>query len=129
MDDRDDLQNETTEAESLHATGPKSDRVRIVGAETAGEATGKVPAVRADPIQPGDTVQPGGAVRPAGTGTPPSPVRPLGDDWRQEDLEPALEHAQRQGREEHDPAADAEHAGKQAGDEADEDEEHGHLNS
>ena len=88
MDDRDDLQNETTEAESLHATGPKSDRVRIVGAETAGEATGKVPAVRADPIQPGDTVQPGGAVRPAGTGTPPSPVRPLGDDWRQEHLEP-----------------------------------------
>ena len=88
MDDRDDLQNDTTEAESLHATGPKSDRVRIVGAETAGEATGKVPAVRADPIQPGDTVQPGGAVRPAGTGTPPSPVRPLGDDWRQGRLEP-----------------------------------------
>ncbi|HEY6624704.1 MAG TPA: phosphatidate cytidylyltransferase [Acidimicrobiales bacterium] len=88
MDDRDDLQNETTESESLHATGPKSDRVRIVGAETAGEATGKVPAVRADPIQPGDTVQPGGAVRPAGTGEPPSPVRPLGDDWRQEQPEP-----------------------------------------
>ena len=88
MDDRDHLQDETSEAESLPATGPKSDRVRIVGAETAGEATGKVPAVRADPIQPGDTVQPGGAVRPAGSGPPPSAVQPLGTDWRLDPVEP-----------------------------------------
>lgn len=87
MDNRDD-QDETSEAESLPATGPKSDRVRIVGAETAAEATGQVPAVRADPIQPGDTVQPGGAVRPAGTGEPPSAVQPLGTDWRRDPVEP-----------------------------------------
>jgi CDP-diglyceride synthetase len=88
VEDGDDRQDDTTEAESLPATGPKSDRVRIVGAETAAEATGKVPAVRADPIQPGDTVQPGGAVRPAGSGEPPSAVQPLGTDWRREPLEP-----------------------------------------
>ncbi len=100
MDDRDDLQqDETTEAESHTATGPKSDRVRIVGVETAGEATGKVPAVRANPIQPGDTVQPGGAVRPAGSGEPPSAVQPLGTDWRrdprdpEESAEPAVDSA------------------------------------
>ncbi|HEX4244564.1 MAG TPA: phosphatidate cytidylyltransferase, partial [Acidimicrobiales bacterium] len=88
MDDRDDPEkDEMTEGESLPATGPRSGRVRIVGAETAGEATGKVPAVRADPIQPGDTVQPGGAVRPAGSGAPPSAVQPLGD-WRQDPVDP-----------------------------------------
>jgi CDP-diglyceride synthetase len=88
VDDRDDRQDETDETESLPATGPKSDRVRIMGAETAGEATGQVPAVRADPINPGDTVQPGGEVRPAGSGTPPSAVQPLGTDWRQDPVEP-----------------------------------------
>jgi CDP-diglyceride synthetase len=88
VEDGDDRQDETSEAESLPATGPKSDRVRIVGAETAAEATGQVPAVRADPIQPGDTVQPGGAVRPAGSGEPPSAVQPLGSDWRQDPVEP-----------------------------------------
>jgi CDP-diglyceride synthetase len=100
VDDRDDLQqDETTEAESHTATGPKSDRVRIVGVETAGEATGKVPAIRANPIQPGDTVQPGGAVRPAGSGEPPSAVQPLGTDWRrdprdpEESAEPAVDSA------------------------------------
>jgi CDP-diglyceride synthetase len=88
VDDGDDRQDETTEDESLPATGPRSGRVRIVGAETAAEATGQVPAVRADPIQPGDTVQPGGAVRPAGLGEPPSAVQPLGTDWRQDPVEP-----------------------------------------
>jgi phosphatidate cytidylyltransferase len=87
VDDRDDRQDET-EDETLPATGPRSGRVRIVGAETAGEATGQVPAVRADPIQPGDTVQPGGDVRPAGSGSPPSAVTPLGTDWRREPIEP-----------------------------------------
>ncbi|HEX4216949.1 MAG TPA: phosphatidate cytidylyltransferase [Acidimicrobiales bacterium] len=88
MDDRDDRQDETTEDGTLPATGPRSGRVRIVGAETAGEATGQVPAVRADPIEPGDTVQPGGAVKPAGSGTPPSAVQPLGTDWRRDPVEP-----------------------------------------
>jgi CDP-diglyceride synthetase len=88
VDDRDDRQDETNETESLPATGPKSDRVRIMGAETAGEATGQVPAVRADPINPGDTVQPGGEVRPAGSGPPPSAVQPLGTDWRQDPIDP-----------------------------------------
>ncbi len=89
MDDRDDLQqDETTEDESYPGTGPSSGRVRIIGAETAGEATGKVPVVRADPIEPGDTVQPGGSVRPARS-TPSEVEQPLGLLGSNEPPEPA----------------------------------------
>ena len=41
------------------ATGPASDRVRIVGAEPAGEITGELPAVQRDPEPDPDTEDPG----------------------------------------------------------------------
>ena len=92
MDDRDDRQPDDENApDPTPSTGPATDRVRIVGAEVAGEATSVIPAVTGDvpasvtPVEPGE---PGESVvrltdervapegDDSGHGAPVQPLRP-----------------------------------------------------